>query len=159
MKDELSYIDNITGEKLKNFVLKPETSWDTFNAKFKTVYNSGSFLSDIGGYFTTKAIVVSVVVILSILTAGILITNNNTDNVNELKGNTLLNNNKPNSNSFTVSPVDSVQETSEDNSDEKSTAEKDENIVINVEVPIYKKVVINKEVIISDTIHQIDSVR
>jgi hypothetical protein len=40
MKDELSYIDNITGDKLRTFITKPQTDWKTFNLKISGSYKN-----------------------------------------------------------------------------------------------------------------------
>ena len=159
MKDELSYIDNITGEKLRSYVLIPKTNWETFNANFKTTYKSNGFFSNIGGFFTTRFFAVSTVVLLSILTAGIFYTQNNTRGEIGLKGTTLFNQNYSKSNSMTLSPGDNIDDSTRQSKTDDLSVIDEGDVIINVEIPVHKTIVINKEIVIPDTIHHTDSVR
>lgn len=160
MKDELSYIDNITGDKLKGYTVTPETSWELMNSKLTNVVAEstiGSFFSNIGGFFTTKFFVVSVV-ILSIITVGILISNNDSGNDVLQKGSSL---NKEKSYHETVFNKDENAKKSSyvagDSLTNVNEPEKIDNnskdVIIKVEVPVHKNVIIKKEIIIKDTIN------
>ena len=164
MKEELSYIDNITGDKLKGHTITPDTSWELMNSKLTNVVAGGSidgFVSNIGGFFTAKSIVVSVVV-LSILTVGIIFLNNDSGDNILLKGSSV---NIDESDNETVFYTDDyVNENVADDSlinvnDAGKTENNSEDVIIKIEVPVHENVVIKKEIVIRDTIIEEDNVK
>jgi len=156
MKDDLSYIDNITGEKLKNFILEPKVNWEVFNKKLNAITSNSGFFSNIGGFFSTKTIVVTGVVILSILTAGIIITGNNADNL-IIKGDSLFMKDQTEKQSEEIYPIQGKNDTT-NLTNEDSVSDIEDNVVIKIEIPVHKQVIIKKEVILKDTINVKDSV-
>jgi hypothetical protein len=157
MKDELSYIDNITGDKLRTFITKPQTDWKTFNLKYQAVIKTSSVLSNIGSFFTTKTVVITGVVILSIITAGIILTSNNTNSIEEQKGQTIFDqNSKSDSKVFIL--TDSIVADDNTNESELNTVQETEDVFIKIKVPVRKEIFVKKEIILPDTTNHKDSV-
>lgn len=157
MQDELSYIDNIIRDKLTGPVVRPETSWEDINPKLTNVVAESSlgFFSVTGNFFKTRLFVVTVV-ILSVLTVGIFLIDNNSGNghINKdaLKDN--INNESVLNNEENAKKSDPIIKDSLNNMNESDLTEKNSNdVVIKLEVPVHKNIIIKKEIIIKDTIN------
>ncbi len=166
MKDHLSYIDNITGDKLKSYTVTPVTSWEQMNSKLADVVSvniHGGFFSAVSNFFTKKIFVASVV-ILSVLSVSILI-------LKDKSGNEVLQkDSSENIDKFyhesdfnTVGDAKKSTYVVDDSLINLEDAETPENnlkdVFIKVEVPIRKNVIIKREIIIKDTINNTDNVK
>ena len=166
MKDELSYIDNITGNKLKSYTVTPNTSWELMNSKLTNVVTGstfGGFISNIGGFFTRKFFIASVV-ILSVLTVSILLSKDESGNeVLQKDSSEIIDKFYHESDFNTVEDAKISTYVVDDSLTNTDEAEKPENnlkdVFIKIEVPIHKNVLIKREIIIKDTINNTDNVK
>lgn len=166
MKDDLSYIDNITGDKLKGYTVTPVTSWEQMNSKLADVVTrniQGGFFSAVSKYFT-KNIFVASVIILSVLSVSILILKDKSENE------VLHKDSSENIDKFYhESDFNTVGDTKKStyvvddsliNSEDTENLENNlKDVFIKVEVPVRENVIIKREIIIKDTINNTDNVK
>lgn len=154
MAQDLKYIDKIVGDSLKGYVQSPETNWAKFETKFSNNLNQ-HLSSTSSSYGIAKNIVLSVVS-LSVLTTGVFLHYNKNVNKTETpicKTATTKQIKFSNELNYKVKPSSTTKQTDSMQIKETNISPKSENVVIRVEVPVYKKIELRKEIIINDTIN------
>ncbi len=164
MKSNIKYIDKLTSDKLKNFESLSQTSWDRFNENnsAKLIIEENTNLG-ISSYLTTRNVMFTVAGI-SIFTAGILLYGNENNSRRGLKSinkdvNTESLYEVPNLNSK-IDNTDIFIVNNDINTKDSTLIkqDKEEHVVIRVEVPVVKNVKINEKVYINDPNLQEDTV-
>ena len=164
MKSNIKYIDKLTADKLKNFEYLSQTSWDRFNENnsAKLIIGENTNLG-VSNYLTTRNVMFTVAGI-SILTAGILLYGNENNSRKGLKSITKDVNTEslyevPNQNSK-IDNSDILIISNDINTKDSTLIkqDKEEHVVIRVEVPVVKNVKINEKVYINNPNLQEDTV-
>ncbi len=149
MEDDQIFIDNLVKNSIADYKVQPHTSWDEMEMKMK----KSGIVSKSKNINTNIAIISGIFVI----TAGVIFFNNETENQSGTKE-TFENVSDTAAVKEKIIPVIKIEKekTSKDSVSEINTkihdSNKNETVTIKVEVPVHKKVVIKKQIIIKDTL-------
>lgn len=164
MKDNLKYIDKLAESKLENVKINPETSWEQMNGRLNIGFtNSANFgivrqtFLRIYNFISSKVFIISISSII-LITGMILFFYNNDEKIpvkeNEKE---VINVNKLSEKSTkdtTNISEEKISEKKENKIEEKEKINKN----VHIKVPVFKKIIKRKKIIVKDTIRKTDTV-
>ncbi len=153
MAHDIKYIDKLARVNLEDFGQIPETNWSKFQSDFSGKL-SPAFVSNSTAYSLTKNIVLSVVS-MSILATGVFMYSEQGEDISQLPiCKEAITKNIQSSEEVVYSIKQNLDIKKEDSVQINNNviSNKQENVVIRVEVPVYKKIEVRKEIIINDSV-------
>ncbi len=144
MRNNNNYLDEILKEKLSDIKITPYTSWNDFSGRYTVISNVGKSNIFLTVLKNTKIKLYTLLIISGVFITGIFLFNEPPrDHYGKISGKPVMR--------------AAVKISSPVNSDEfnkQNDSVLDDHVRIKVEIPIHKKVIVKKEVILRDSTHK-----
>jgi len=154
MISDIEYIDKLISKNLKDHEQVPETNWSQFQSKFSGKLKS-NFDSNKRASVVTKNILLAIIS-ASIITTGIVInskTNTSKQKQTVCKKAKTKQYKGSNNVIYKIKSNKNIRKDSNSLSNDKNIkTNNSENVIIRIEVPVYKKVKVRKKILINDSI-------